>query len=86
MGRGVTPTKYKQELAERLKAARLMAGYDTQQAFAKALGVEWERYRKWESGRTPVPHQYVPLVCELLDIDPNFLFLGAPKAAARKTA
>lgn len=84
MGRGVTPTKFKNEFAERLKAARIAAGYSTQQEFASALGVPLERYKKWES-RTPVPHQYIPAICELTGQDANYFFRVTPKVA-RKTA
>lgn len=87
MGRGVPPTKFKSEFAERLKAARITAGYATQQEFATAMGVPIERYKKWESGRTPMPHQYIPAACELTGQDANYFFRVAAKAAAmRKTA
>lgn len=85
MGRGVTPVRYRAEIAERLRSARIMAGYSTQAEFAKALGIELERYKKWESGRTPIPYQYVPIACALLSIDANYLFLPA-LARAQKVA
>lgn len=74
MGRGVAPTRFKSEFAERLKAARIAAGYATQQEFAAVLGVPIERYKKWESGRTPMPHQYIPAACELTGQDANYFF------------
>lgn len=85
MGRGVAPTRFKSEFAERLKAARIAAGYATQQEFALALGVPIERYKKWESGRTPMPHQYIPAACELTGQDANYFFKVAARAF-RKTA
>jgi hypothetical protein len=85
MGRGTTPTRFKNEFAERLKAARIAAGYQTQQEFALALGVPLERYKKWETGRTPMPHQYIPDACELLDKDANYFFKVAARVM-RKTA
>jgi DNA-binding XRE family transcriptional regulator len=85
MGRGVAPTRFKNEFAERLKAARIAAGYSTQQEFASALGVPIERYKKWESGRTPMPHQYIPAACELTGQDANYFFKVTARAI-RKTA
>jgi DNA-binding XRE family transcriptional regulator len=79
MGRGTTPRRFKDDFADRLRSARVAAGYETQAQFALALGVTHERYKKWESGRTPIPHQYVPLACELLDKDANYLFRVAAK-------
>jgi transcriptional regulator with XRE-family HTH domain len=85
MGRGVAPTRFKSEFAERLKAARIAAGYATQQEFATVLGVPIERYKKWESGRTPMPHQYIPGACDLTGQDANYFFKVAPRVL-RKTA
>lgn len=87
MGRGTTPTKLKNELATRLRSARIVAGYATQQAAAEALGIQLDRYRKWEKGRSPVPAQYVAVVCEVFGVDANYLFGVEPKPKpARKTA
>lgn len=85
MGRGTTPVRFRDDLAQRLKSARVVAGYETQLMAAQALGVGLDRYRKWESGRTPVPAQYVPAVCELFHIDANYLF-GVQAKLIRKTA
>lgn len=85
MGRGIAPTKFKSEFADRLRAARIEAGYDTQQEFATALGVPIERYKKWESGRTPMPHQYLPGACEITGQDANYFFKVTPRVF-RKTA
>ena len=72
-------------MAKRLKAARVMARYETQKQAADALGVRVDRYEKWESGRTPVPAQYIGSVCALYGIDANYLFDTQPAAAARRT-
>jgi transcriptional regulator with XRE-family HTH domain len=61
----------------RLKAARIAAGFDSQPPFAKALGIELERYKKWESGRTPIQHEFIPAACELTGKDANY-FYGVP--------
>jgi hypothetical protein len=74
MGRNPTPVQFNKAFAARLRAARIGAGYDTQPPFAKALGIEIERYKKWESGRTPIQHEYLGLVCELTGKDANFFY------------
>jgi transcriptional regulator with XRE-family HTH domain len=83
MGRGTTPARFRQTLADRLRSARIVAGYETQLQAAQALGVGMDRYRKWESGRTPVPAQYIPAVCELYGIDANYLFSVEAKAVKK---
>lgn len=74
MGRAKTPIQFNKDLAMRLKAARIAAGYDTQGPFAKALGIELERYKKWESGRTPIQHEFLPRACELTGKDANYFY------------
>jgi len=86
MGRARTPIQFNKELAMRLKAARIAAGYDTQPPFAKALGIELERYKKWESGRTPIQHEYLTQVCELTGKDPNYFYgIQSKELAAKRT-
>ena len=84
MGRGVTPTRVRSEIAIRLKAARIHAKFNTQKEAADALHIRVDRYEKWESGRTPVPAQYVGPVCELFNIDANYLFGVEAIEPARK--
>lgn len=74
MGRARTPIQFNKELALRLKSARIAAGYGTMAPFAKALGIELERYKKWESGRTPFQHEFLPLICDLTGKDANFFY------------
>jgi hypothetical protein len=85
MGRGTTPARFRSEMAKRLISARIVAGYSTKKQAAEALGITLDRYEKWESGRTPVPAQYVAPVCDLFDIDANYLFGVEPAQPARKT-
>lgn len=87
MGRGVTPARFRSDMAKRLSSARVVAGYQTKKQAADALGVGLDRYEKWETGRTPVPAQYVAAVCDLFGVDANYLFSVQPKvAASKKTA
>lgn len=87
MGRAKTPIQFNKDLAMRLKAARIAAGYDTQGPFAKALGIELERYKKWESGRTPIQHEFLPRACELTGKDANYFYGVQPveQAFIRRT-
>jgi len=86
MGRGVTPTKFKDDFADRLRSARVAAGYASAREFAEAAGIPLENYKKYESGRTPMPHQYIRRACELIDKDANYLFNVAPKISRRSVA
>jgi hypothetical protein len=84
MGRATTPVKFRAEMAKRLSAARVVAGYTTKKEAAIALQIGLDRYEKWESGRTPVPAQYVGPICELFHIDANYLFGVQTSIATRK--
>lgn len=74
MGRNPTPIQFNRGLARRLKSARIAAGYENLKEFAELLGVHWERYKKWESGRTPIQHEFIPRACELTGKDANYFF------------
>lgn len=84
MGRATTPAKFRAEMAKRLSSARVVAGYDTKKKAADALQIGLDRYEKWESGRTPVPAQYVGPICELFNIDANYLFGVQTSVVARR--
>lgn len=86
MGRATTPVKFRAEMAKRLMSARIMAGYETKKQAADALQIGLDRYEKWESGRTPVPAQYVGPICELFNIDANYLFGVAQPAVQRRVS
>jgi DNA-binding XRE family transcriptional regulator len=82
MGKASTPTAFKKEFCQRLKAARIMAGIG-QAEFAKELGLLLNTYNKYET-RSLLPHYLIPRACEILGVDPAVLFLGV-KEAKRKT-
>lgn len=84
MGRGTTPVKFRAEMAKRLTSARIVAKYETKKQAADALGIGLDRYEKWESGRTPIPAQYVGPICALFGIDANYLYNIEPRPAARE--
>lgn len=82
MGKATTPTAFKKEFCQRLKAARIMAGLD-QAEVAQELGLLLNTYNKYET-RSLLPHYLIPRACEILGIEPDVLFLG-PKEVRRKT-
>lgn len=84
MGRATTPVRFRAEMAKRLTSARVVAGYATKKQAADALQIGLDRYEKWESGRTPVPAQYVGPICELFNVDANYLFGVSIGVAVRK--
>ncbi|TWV56315.1 helix-turn-helix transcriptional regulator [Streptomyces misionensis] len=74
----------------RLKAARIAAGYHSQQALADALGVGVRQVRRWESASPPWPHpEQEQALTRLLGQDMEALGFapqaGAPVDRARRT-
>lgn len=61
------------ELSERLKKARLRAGYATQKAASDALGVERTRYLKWEGGVYSPPLDVLVKMCRLFNVSADYL-------------
>lgn len=86
MGRGVTPVRFRNEMAKRLRSARVVAGYATQKQAADALQIGLDRYEKWETGRTPIPAQYIGPICALYGIDANYLYDIEARPRARESA
>lgn len=74
MGRAPSPVQFNKELALRLRSARISVGYENMREFAQLAGIEYERYKKWESGRTPIQHEYMRRICELTGKDANYFY------------
>lgn len=72
MSRATTPTSFKKEFCQRLRAARIMRNLD-QPTFAGMLGILPNTYGKYEK-RSLLPHYLIPLACEILDISPSQLY------------
>lgn len=80
-----------QAFSEKLKSARVSAGYEHAKDFADALGVEAPTYRYWERGQAQPDLTTLARICMLLDIEPNDLLpMGRkspkPADAAGKSA
>jgi hypothetical protein len=86
VGRAASPSSFKREVAKRLEAARVAAGFSRQEDFAKLLGCGLDAYRKYEQGRTVLPAHYLPRFRDLTGKDANYLFDTPPMAATRKSA
>jgi len=75
-------TRYRQIMktfAERLKAAREKAGYESAQQFAGAIGLEPHTYRKYERGQSEPNFETLARICEVLDVTPNHLLPSLAK-------
>lgn len=75
MSKTATPRKFREQFCERLRAARIAAGYSEGADFARALGILPNTYAKYET-RSYLPNHLIPKVCELLDIEIDYLFTG----------
>lgn len=77
-------SKVMKTFRERLKAAREAAGYPEAEDFANALGVTGARYRQWERGKASPSFTYLTRICQLLDVDPNYLLPFAVRKQSGK--
>lgn len=60
----------------RLKAARILANFKTTEDFARNLGIEVQRYRQYERGRSFPPLDVLELICVRLPISTDYLLFG----------
>lgn len=68
-----------QNIAKRLREARVRAGFKSAKEFAEEIGVSPSTYSNWErvgEVGTPVPSIYVDTVCRALDITADWLLRG----------
>lgn len=68
--------------SQRLKKAREAAGYVSAQSFAGVLGLEPHAYRKYERGQSKPTLETLVRICELLEIDANYLLPAAQRKAS----
>ena len=78
-----------QVFSERLRTARLNAGFQHAKDFADALGVEAPTYRYWERGQAQPDLTTLARICILLRVEPNYLLpfgIDGEGKAAQDTA
>ena len=71
------------DFSRRLKAARISAGYRSMKAFAEALGVEDETYRRWERGETEPGLARLRRISKMTSISLDILVSGGHEADGR---
>ena len=72
---GVTDDACRPAWAERLKMARQMTGLSAAD-FAKRLGIEAERYRKYERGEREAPYAVICRIADLTGMTLDALIAG----------
>lgn len=75
---GLSPSdrRARERFAKRLKAARLMKGFETQKAFAEEVGLESETYRRYERGETEPTIGGLIRISQKLEVPLDFLIAG----------
>ena len=73
------------DMGERLKRARLNAGFSTMKQVSDALGLERTRYLKWEHGDAVPSLDMLVRLCRLFGVSADYL-LGLEEEEARLTS
>jgi transcriptional regulator with XRE-family HTH domain len=66
------------QFAKRLKAMRMQSGFQRARYFAKSLGIEENRYTRYERAEVEPSLTLIHKICEVLRVSPNEL-LGFPE-------
>jgi transcriptional regulator with XRE-family HTH domain len=69
------------QFAKRLKTMRMHSGFERARYFAKALGIEENRYTRYERAEVEPSLTLIHKICEVLQVSPNEL-LGFAEARA----
>ncbi len=67
------PTDARSRFAHRLRAIRIPRGFKTARSFARALGIDENRYTRYERAEVEPDLQLLLRICELLKATPNDL-------------
>jgi transcriptional regulator with XRE-family HTH domain len=65
--------------ARRLRLLRSRSPYGTAREFAQEIGEKENTYTRWERAETEPNITQILRICQVLDIDPNELFLRSSK-------
>lgn len=76
MGRGVTPQEFVDIFCGRVDALVEASGRSNVE-LASAMGVEVDTFRRYRK-RLLMPHHLIPRFCEVMGIEPKFLFTTPP--------
>ncbi len=77
-----SPNEARARFAKRLKSIRVPKGFRTARAFAEALGIDENRYTRYERGEVEPSLELIMRICELLGATPNDLMCDYIGAAA----
>ena len=80
------PTDARSRFAQRLRAIRIPRGFKTARSFARALGIDENRYTRYERAEVEPDLQLLLRMCELLRATPNDLLcdtIGSPPIDSR---
>lgn len=77
-----TPSTYRTDFIERVKAARVMSTIDPSEV-ASALKVKLDTYLRWES-RVLMPHHQIIPFCDIVGADPYMLLTGVPFSLGKR--
>lgn len=78
------PTDARSRFAQRLRAVRIPRGFKTARSFANALGIDENRYTRYERAEVEPDLQLLMRICDLLKATPNDLLcdtIGAARMA-----
>lgn len=64
------------QMGKRIRAARIANGFDTAVEFAELLGVDEQRYRRYELGTAMPPPDIFKTICEMTDRTADFFLFG----------
>lgn len=67
--------RVKKAFSKRLRAIRIANGY-TQEQFSRSLGINRDRYAKYELGISEAPYYVLLRMCKLTDTSLDFLIGG----------
>lgn len=81
MSEWLDETRFNEELCARVQRLRVERGW-TQQQMATAIGVPFERYKKYEV-RSPLPPYLIPRFAQQVDREPGYIVTGQEARRAR---
>ncbi len=66
----------REDAGRRLNQLRIAKGFATKRAFAQVIGVEEDRYDKWEKGLALIPPAIVLTLVQRFGITSDWLYFG----------